>query len=153
MALSTASGSVPAEHKGLFRAILVGYALDAQAERAVATAAALARESGGALHVVHATSCELEAAPHARPIAEVRKKLESVARQFGAHAHVRSGEPAHVVCEVALEIGADLIVLASSHASGPARSLLASVTIRTLHHTPCPVLVLPSRAEEPCTGS
>ena len=57
----------------------------------------------------------------------------------------KAGEisPAEGIVDVAKEINADLIVMASHGRSGVSRVLLGSVAERVLRHAPCPVLIVP----------
>ena len=55
------------------------------------------------------------------------------------------GTPENVIVEQAKEHGVGMIIIAS-RGYGPLRQLLlGSVTERVLHHSPCPVLVVPSK--------
>jgi len=57
---------------------------------------------------------------------------------------VRVGRAVETILDVARDIGADLIVMAS-HGHGAVRhALFGSTTERVLHHAPCPVLVVHS---------
>lgn len=76
------------------------------------------------------------------------EQVEAHLRRFGeevggiAGYHVRRGRPDHVIAEVADEIGAGLIVMATHGLTGLDHALIGSVTERTLRHAPCPVLAL-----------
>jgi nucleotide-binding universal stress UspA family protein len=59
------------------------------------------------------------------------------------------GEPPRVILERACALDADLIVMGSHGRSGYERLLLGSVTEKILHKAPCPVMVVPHRAEHP----
>jgi nucleotide-binding universal stress UspA family protein len=54
--------------------------------------------------------------------------------------------PAHAVVEVARNLGADLIVAGTRGHSAIGGLLVGSVTSRLLPISPCPVLVVPTRA-------
>jgi nucleotide-binding universal stress UspA family protein len=55
---------------------------------------------------------------------------------------LREGDAGDVICKVANELGAGLIVV-GSHGWNPFRRLiLGSVSTRVLHHGPCPVLIV-----------
>ncbi len=55
---------------------------------------------------------------------------------------VELGEPSDTLCEVASQLGADLIIVgARGHGAGR-RFLLGSVSDRVVHHASCPVLVV-----------
>jgi nucleotide-binding universal stress UspA family protein len=55
-----------------------------------------------------------------------------------------SGRAAPEIVEYAKKTGADLIVMGTHGRSGFQHALLGSVAERVVHHSPCPVLVVPS---------
>ena len=55
---------------------------------------------------------------------------------------VRHGNPGLEICDYAIDIGADLIVISSHGYHGVRRMLMGSVAERVLRHADCPVLVL-----------
>lgn len=55
----------------------------------------------------------------------------------------RQGKPAFTICDVADEIGADLIVMGSRGAGLTEEGAADSVTNRVINLSPCPVLVVP----------
>lgn len=55
---------------------------------------------------------------------------------------VRSGVTHEVVCRVAADVGASLIVMATHGRKGIGHAILGSVTERVLREAPCPVLVV-----------
>lgn len=64
----------------------------------------------------------------------------------GAVVHVRIGDPGSRIVELAKEIGADLIALASHGRTGMQRFILGSVSEHVARFAPCPVLVVPAHA-------
>jgi nucleotide-binding universal stress UspA family protein len=56
-----------------------------------------------------------------------------------------SGRAAPEIVAYAKKIGADLIVMGTHGRSGFQHALLGSVAERVVHHSPCPVLVVPMR--------
>jgi nucleotide-binding universal stress UspA family protein len=52
------------------------------------------------------------------------------------------GTPGPVVCAVAKEVGADVVVVGSHGRGGLARAFLGSVSDYVIRHAPCPVLVV-----------
>lgn len=80
--------------------------------------------------------------------AEIRENLhrdlQSVALSQGvlkASFHIRAGRPFDEVCQVASEIQADLIVLATHGRTGWERALMGSTAEKIVRHAPCPVFV------------
>jgi nucleotide-binding universal stress UspA family protein len=65
---------------------------------------------------------------------------------FDVHLHVQTtvgGGPAHVIADVAQNVGADIILIGTRGHAPVAGLLLGSVTQRLLHIAPCPVLAVP----------
>lgn len=54
---------------------------------------------------------------------------------------VKEGAPGSVIVDTAVEIGADLIVMATHGRSGLSRAVMGSVADHVLHNAPCPVLL------------
>ena len=59
-----------------------------------------------------------------------------------AEAEVKIGDVGEVVCQLAKDWGADLIVIGRRGRSGLSEALLGSVSNHVLHHSPCSVLVV-----------
>jgi nucleotide-binding universal stress UspA family protein len=59
------------------------------------------------------------------------------------------GEAGHLLCEVAKDWGADLIVVGRRGRTGLAEALLGSVSNHVVHHAPCAVLVIQDVTSEP----
>ena len=95
-----------------------------------------------AAYTVKADEDELEA--------KIRRQLDEL-RDQGFDATLKlypthTGNAAHLIADVAREIGADAIVL-GTRGHGPIEGvLLGSVTQRLLHIAPCPVLAVPPTA-------
>lgn len=60
----------------------------------------------------------------------------------GASIDVRVGQPAHEICEFALEKNADAIVISTHGYHGMKRMLLGSVAESVIRHAACDVIVL-----------
>lgn len=60
---------------------------------------------------------------------------------FATEHRVEMGEPGPTICDVAAEVGADLVVVGSHGLGWLQRVLLGSVSTHVLNHAPCPVLV------------
>ena len=136
------------------------------ARRAVA---ALALESGAAVHVAGAWDMALPlyfpgyVATDGTVIGvedQVRYIVAAERRELHAAGvpmitgHVRFGRPVDVILEIATEVAADLVV-AGSRGHGPvARLVLGSVSTKVLHAAAGPVLVVPwAPARPPIDGS
>ena len=74
--------------------------------------------------------------------------LEAIGKDLSARAgvtvthSVQEGKPAHVICERAAAVGADLIVMTSHGRSGLSRAWIGSVADGVMRHAKTPVLIL-----------
>jgi nucleotide-binding universal stress UspA family protein len=101
------------------------------------------------LSVVEATdleessSTEVMASPDA--VAQLLKNAQSMFTEQGvaAEAIEREGKPAFVICDVADEIGASLIVMGCRGMGLTEEGVIDSVTNRVINLSPCPVLIVP----------
>ncbi len=77
---------------------------------------------------------------------EAREALERTAREIGAppgvELVVEFGAPGPVLCDLAKERSADLVVVGSRGRGAFKRALLGSVSAHVVHNAPCPVLVI-----------
>jgi len=85
---------------------------------------------------------------------EAQNYLDVVAGQLTADGltvavSVRSGNPAQQIAATASEHNAAAVVMASHGRTGIVRSILGSVAGQTLHHSPCPVLLIRSATLRP----
>jgi nucleotide-binding universal stress UspA family protein len=116
-------------------------------------AAALARMSGGALHVCRAVAMPvgIPEMVWAMPGPRLDDALVDDARQALARriadspapvvgTHVRLGQAADVVLGIATEVGADLIVI-GAHGYGAIERLLGTTASKIVHRAPCSVFV------------
>jgi nucleotide-binding universal stress UspA family protein len=79
-------------------------------------------------------------------VADAEKALGRIAENHsGAVRHVRLGQPADVVCDLAGELGADLVVI-GSHGYGTVERLLGTTASKIVHRAPCSVLVIRAKA-------
>ena len=141
-----------------FKQIVTTTDLSPESFAAVAYAAHLARSEGAKLTVVHVPhSTSLAYTDFVPPIDMMnidtaiedaaREELESwVARHLRGAVHtdivLRSGITHEAICEVAREVGASVIVMATHGRKGLGHLVLGSVTERVLRDAPCPVLVV-----------
>src|SRR5918994_5407091 len=103
-----------------------------EAEWAAQSAVQLANETGSELHVVLVgprivTSVGLPGSPGGGMVAQ---------------SHFRAGRPAPEIVDLAEEIGAGLIVMASRGLGGIRRALMGRVSSSVVRHAHCPVLVV-----------
>ena len=61
---------------------------------------------------------------------------------FDVEKHVREGDPAHVIIDVANETDADLIVVGARGETGVRRFMLGSVSSKLSHHAPTSLLIV-----------
>jgi hypothetical protein len=79
---------------------------------------------------------------------EVEKLLQAAQALFaqqGIEADMveREGKPSFTICDVADEIGADLIVMGCRGLGLTTEGATESVTARVINLSPCPVLIVP----------
>lgn len=147
----------------MFKTIVVGTDGSDTAARAVQMAAELAGASeDGVLHIVSvgkppsqtaAALADSAAAPRGVPLAElnadaasaIQQLLDRTAEQVADTAprietYPRLGSPAEVLCELAGQVRADLLVVGNRGMQG-GRRFLGSVPNSVSHHAPCSVLI------------
>ena len=103
------------------------------------------------LSVVEKVSPEDPTPPHHTVMAspeEVEKLLQAAQALFaqqGIEADMveREGKPSFTICDVADEIGADLIVMGCRGLGLTSEGATESVTARVINLSPCPVLIVP----------
>jgi len=120
--------------------------------RAVPVAEGLARRDGARIVVAHARTRALETAVEAMLLNRVDALAEAGVESSLAIRDGLDGEEAKVIADVAHEVDADLIVIAS-RGRGPFKgALLGSTTQRLLPLADCPVLVVPGAYAGPGLG-
>ncbi|MGB6453372.1 MAG: universal stress protein [Streptosporangiaceae bacterium] len=134
----------------MFETVVVGADQSATATEAVRQAIELVKLTGGRLHIVSAyrpqqfsaAGGEQEQIDSGDLAETVLADHASRARSAGIEAHIyaRSGDAADAICDVAEEIGADLIVVGNKGMIG-VRRVLGSVPNSVAHHAPCSVLI------------
>jgi len=92
---------------------------------------------------------EQEARAERANLTETDEELARLVRLLGVSAETRSevGEPGMMICDVATEVDAEVVVLGSHGHGWLQRVLLGSVSHYVLQHAPCPVLIM--RQERP----
>lgn len=121
-------------------------------QAAVARAMAVAQAYGGELKVVSVLEVPAQVAREGLELMEGwRNRLIDYVRGITAQAEslglkaeglVRGGEPYRIICELAREQQANLIVIGSHGRTGLKRLLMGSVAEKVIGHAPCPVLVV-----------
>ena len=140
----------------MFQTIVVGTDGSSRAGLAVQEAVDLARSQGARLHLVAAFSSHerhwetLQTTARGETV-DLREVAESVLAREGRKAEeqgvevewgAREGDPAEVLLEAAVEVGADLIVVGSKGMAGVKRFVMGSVPNKVSHHAPCSVMVV-----------
>jgi nucleotide-binding universal stress UspA family protein len=83
--------------------------------------------------------------PTPEAIAELLQTAKALFSNQGIEAEVleREGKPAFVICDVADEVNADLIIMGSRGLGLTEEGAAESVTNRVVNLSPCPVLIVP----------
>ena len=136
-------------------AIVVGTDGSPGAEAAVQKVIELARGSGATIHVVCAypgtstleritMTARTDPADLRGVAADVlaRDERRFLEAGFEVEKHVREGDPAHVLIDVASENGADLIAVGARGSAGVRRFMLGSVSSKLAHHAPSSLLIV-----------
>jgi nucleotide-binding universal stress UspA family protein len=141
----------------MFNVIVVGHDGSDGARRALARAADLARERGGARLVVAFVAQDIVgkgAAPEPiaaeEVVADIQREASALQADgldvaFDVHRAVLGG-PAPALVTIAHEAGADLIVVGTRGRSALAGLVVGSTAQRLLHVSDVPVLVIPEKA-------
>lgn len=81
---------------------------------------------------------------HKALVDEAEAVVGGLVQQLGltdARTEVLEGDPGGVVCDLAAQLGADVIVMGSRGRGGVKRALLGSVSDYVVRHAPCPVVI------------
>ncbi|MDZ7959459.1 MAG: universal stress protein [Aulosira sp. DedQUE10] len=78
-------------------------------------------------------------------VAKLLENAQTLFSQQGITAEIleRQGKPAFTICDVADEIGADLIIMGCRGLGLTEEGATDSVTARVINLSPCPVLIVP----------
>ncbi|MEP7089873.1 MAG: universal stress protein [Nocardioidaceae bacterium] len=137
----------------MFTNILLAVDTSERSRKAVATAADLARSTGGAVHVIHVRPLLAtgRGGPQDVDMSELEHNVaENVCRELQAtgieatFSRVASyhGDTGHKIVEAAHDRGVDLIVVGSRGHSEIPSILLGSVAHKVVHLASCPVLIV-----------
>lgn len=144
------------------RRILVPTDFSDAAGDAVQAAMVMARAFDAGIELLHVTAAIMFLPPPAEAVPfsllmpdlpkRVKDKLVDESKRVQAagilcDTHSMEGSPHTEIVKRAHEIGADIIVMGTHGHGGLAHAVLGSVTERVLHRSPCPVLVVPLRAQ------
>ena len=151
----------------MFEVIVVGTDGSDSAAVAVRHATALAKQTGGTLHVVSvyrpvslgSVAIAASAGISTVDVEDVNRGVAAEGAQVADHAateakdqgvkvekHVVPGEPADALVSIAKDVGADLIVVGNRGMSGARRFVLGSVPNKVSHHAPCSVMIVRTTA-------
>jgi universal stress protein A len=138
----------------MFQTMLVALDGSSRASSVLERAVELARHSGGHIHLCRAVTIPigLPDAVWAMPLAQLdtalvadaERALATAAQPFATEVvgtHVRIGQAADVVIDIAAEVGAQLIVI-GAHGYGPIERLLGTTASKIVHRAKCSVLVV-----------
>ena len=92
-----------------------------------------------------ALPARVEEATRAAQQQAAAETVEATARALApteAEGRVEFGAPGPVLCDLAEELGVDVVVVGSRGRDGLRRALLGSVSDHVVRHAPCPVLVV-----------
>lgn len=141
----------------MFKNIVAGTDGSPTADKAVSAAAELARQWGAKLHMVTAQrppaigmADVAGVAPMLDPWAEHalsqetanevgQQAIDTWAKGIDVELHGVVGSPADAICDVAVRVSADLVVVGSK---GMHRRVLGSVPNSVSHNAPCAVLIV-----------
>jgi nucleotide-binding universal stress UspA family protein len=142
-----------------FKRIVVATDLSSESLGVVSYAGHLARDADGELTIVHAAPSvsladytklvparDLDLVDH-ELLEHARSTLDGWARRHLKKLNevdivVEQGAIVQVVCNVAADVDADVLVVASHGRDGLSRLVLGSVTEKLIRESPCPVLVI-----------
>ncbi len=136
----------------MFKTVLFPIDQSLEAREAAEVVANIVQKYGSRLvllSVVEAADSEelSDVEPMASPdkVAQLLENAQSLFTQqaIQAEAIEREGKPAFVICDVADEIGADLIIMGCRGIGLTDEGIAESVTYRVINLSPCPVMIVP----------
>ena len=135
----------------MFKTVLFPIDMSLEAQQAATLVAQLVKENQSRLVLLSVVEPAAEgvAAPSGQASPEAVAQLLNQAKDNFATQGIatetleREGQPAFVICDVADEIGADLIVMGCRGVGLIEEVQEESVTARVINLSPCPVLIVP----------
>jgi nucleotide-binding universal stress UspA family protein len=132
--------------------ILVASDASAAADLAVGAAARMAKGQDAELLVLYVKP-PVDARTVFDPagVPDPGSYLAGIAGRFSdvkTRTRLESGDPAEVICEVAEEEGADVIVIGNRGTHGKRRWFLGSVPNAVVQHSPCSVYIVDTRSAQ-----
>ncbi|UFP94309.1 universal stress protein [Gloeobacter morelensis] len=136
----------------MFELILLPLDSSPESERALQVALSLARQYSSKLLLLSVVDLPEEMPEREVHLAEVRTKAQALAQTvrdrlqgegYPTDARIEAGKAAFVICDVADEVGAALIVMGSRGLGLTEEGKHHSTSSRVIHLSPCPVLVVP----------
>jgi nucleotide-binding universal stress UspA family protein len=139
-----------------FSQILVPIDFSRPSLKAIPYALAISRQFDADVHLLHITDVAQQPPPTLLTLPLVpqsewnqrfMKRLQALAKKYRTDGNVsalepRTGTAYEEICDVAQELKADLIVVATHGYTGYKRMLMGSTAERVVQHSPCPVLVV-----------
>jgi nucleotide-binding universal stress UspA family protein len=97
------------------------------------------------LSVVEPTSPDTDVMSSAGEVAKLLQGAKALFSQQGIDAEIveREGMPSFTICDVADEVGAELIIMGCRGLGLTTEGATESVTNRVINLSPCPVLIVP----------
>jgi nucleotide-binding universal stress UspA family protein len=114
-----------------------------------------ARIPSSELHLIHVTSGETSDARARQVSGQLHGYIDGKTKSMGdmdgqsVGVHVRHGEPAREIAQLAAEIDSDLIVIGSSNHPHLKSLLLGTIADKLYQHSPCPIIVAGPKPAEP----
>ena len=132
----------------MFKTVLFPVDLSPEAQQAATVAIDVAKHHQSRLVILSVIESRPDISPDQASPAAVAHLLEQVKARFTevaipCEAMEREGQPAFIICDVADEIEADLIIMGCRGIGLIEGEQTESVTNRVINLSPCPVLVVP----------
>lgn len=139
--------------RAMYRLILAALDGSTRTPLVLNHAAELAGQYGAALHLCRAVNIPLGMPVEAwsltgeelsgRLVEQAQTELATLRKTYSGpgDVHVRLGRPAQVICDLASELGADLIVI-GSHGFDVLDRLIGTTAARVVNHAHCSVMVV-----------